>query len=132
MVQYFSLAYPVGELMRLSQTTSTVFVVPCVFLVVKLFTTTLRLDQPMQLYDPAREDFDDADFLEFGVPQATVNDSSPLKQGDVLLEPGVADTRRLLARAMEERFLHNYTYKSRADERSWWCVICPPPPPTPT
>jgi len=122
-------ASPVGELMRLSQTTSTVFVVPCVFLVVKLFTTTLRLDQPMQLYDPARGDFDDADFpLEFGVPQATVNDSSLLKQGDVLLEEGVVDTRTLLARTMEERFLHNYAYKSRADERSWWCVLFSHPP----
>jgi hypothetical protein len=128
-LQIFSLAYPVGELMRLSQTTSTVFVVPCVFLVVKLFTTTLRLDQPMQLYDPARGDFDDADFpLEFGMPQATVTASSPLKQGDVLLEQGVADTRALLARAMEERFLHNYAYKSRADERSWWCVLFSHPP----
>ena len=115
--------------MRLSQTTSTVFVEPCVFLVVKLFTTTLRLDQPMQLYDPARGDFDDADFpLEFGMPQATVTASSPLKQGDVLLEQGVADTRALLARAMEERFLHNYAYKSRADERSWWCVLFSHPP----
>jgi len=88
--------------MRLSQTTSTVFVVPCVFLVVKLFTTALRLDQPMQLYDPARGDFDDADFrLKFGVPQATVNASSLLKEVDVLLEQRVVDTRALLARAME-------------------------------
>ena len=66
--------------------------------------------------------------MEFGVPQATVNASSPLKQGDVLLEQGVADTQALLARAMEERFLHNYAYESRADERSWWCVLCPHPP----
>ena len=80
------------------------------------------------LYDPARGDFDDADFpLEFGVPQVTVNASSPLKQGDVLLEQGVADMRALLARAMEERFLHNYAYKSRADERSW-CVYSFPIP----
>ena len=128
-LQIFSLAYPVGELMRLSQTTSTVFVVPCVFLIVKLFTITLRLDHPLQLYDPARGDFNDADFpLEFGVPLASVNVSSPLKEGNVLLEQGVTDTRSMLARAMEERFLHNYAYKSRADERSWWCVICPTPP----
>jgi len=35
-LQIFILVYPVGELVRLSQTTSKVFVVPCVFLVVKL------------------------------------------------------------------------------------------------
>ena len=73
--------------------------------------------------------FNDTDFpLEFGVPQATVNTSSPLKEGDVLLDQGVSDARSLLARDMEERFLHNYVYKSRADERSWWCVLCPHPP----
>ena len=104
-LQIFSLAYPVGELMRLSQTTSTVFVVPCVFLIVKLFTITLRLDHPLQLYDPARGDFNNADFpLEFGVPLASVNVSSPLKEGDVLLEQGVMNTRSTLAHAMEERF----------------------------
>jgi len=110
-LQIFSLAYPVRELMCLSQTTSTVFVV-------KLCTTTLRLDQPMQLYDPARGDFDDVDFpMEFGVPQATVNASSPLKEGDVLLEQGVADTRALLAHAMEERFLHNYASRGLTSGR---------------
>ena len=98
-----------------------------------LFTTTLRLDQPLQLYDPARGDFNEADFpSEFGVTQTSVSASSPIKEGDVLLEQGVADTRALLARAMEERFLHKYAYKPRTDERSWWCVICPPPPHTNT
>jgi len=104
-LQICSLAYPVGELMRLSQTTSKVFVVPCVFLIVKLFTTTLRLDQPLQLYDPARGDFNDTDFpLEFGALPASVNLSSPLKEGDVLLEQGVMNTRSTLAHAMEVRF----------------------------
>ena len=100
-LQIFILVYPVGELVRLSQTTSKVFVVPCVFLIVKLFTTTLRLDQPLQ----ARGDFNDTDFpLEFGALPASVNLSSPLKEGDVLLEQGVMNTRSTLAHAMEERF----------------------------
>jgi len=103
-VHLYSLVHPFGDLVLLAQTTNEVIIVPCVLTLKSLFKTTLKLGAPLKIHDPSRT----GDGADGGVIE------------DADLDSNAAETRKKLAKAMEEQFLHRYAIKDHGDIRQWY------------
>ena len=110
LVHVYSVLFKIAHLIRVSQGTSTVNIVQCVWMLLSVLQTALNPTAPLQLFNPP-----EATETDYTLPKAYTKKEAQLAE----IDPLAQDLRERLRVHVEEKLMHVYALMKKKAERDW-------------